>query len=122
MKHQFHDSNYNDFYGLRIRPGGLYFIATNADGNLFQSDMNGVNTFHQDSAGGLFACGYTRDSTYFAAGGTDGKIYMYNATNRNNSLQSILITGSNSSINSSQFSYDSNYFIAGDQDGEIYYF
>lgn len=86
MMHQFHDGSYNDFYGLRIRPGGLYFIATNANGDLFESSMAGVNTLQRDSAGGLFACGYSRDATYYAAGGTDGKIYVYNATNRNNSL------------------------------------
>jgi|JI7StandDraft_1071085.scaffolds.fasta_scaffold617237_1 hypothetical protein len=39
-----------------------------------------TNTFPTGSAGGLYACGYTRDGTYFAVAGSNGYIYMYNAT------------------------------------------
>lgn len=122
LVHQFHDGNYGDFYGLRVRPGGAYFVATNGDGNVFESSWAGANTFHQDGTGGMFACAYSRDSTYFVAGGTDGNIYVYNATNRANILEAILRTNSTSSINSSQFSYDSNYLVAGDENGSVYYY
>lgn len=86
MVHQFHDGDYDDFYGLSIRPGSLYLIATNANGDLFEASWAGVNIFHRDGVGGLYACAYSRDSTYFATGGHDGNIYMYNATSRINKL------------------------------------
>lgn len=121
LNYQLHDGSISDFLGLRIRPGGVYFIAANYNGNLYSSDVNGTDVILTDaSPSPLNSCGYSRDSSYFASAGANGKVYMYNATSRNNTLESLLPTNSTSAINASNFSPDSNYFAAGDQNGSIY--
>lgn len=83
--------------------------------------MRGNYTIISDSfPNGLYSCGYSRDATYFASAGMDGKVYMYNATNRVNTLEGIFLTNATTSLNASQFSYDSNYFVTADQIGAIY--
>lgn len=85
---QFHqdDNNFNDFYGMSVRPGGSFLIAANADGKLFLSNWVSTTSTPTDAGSGLFACAFSRDSTYYASGANNGNIYMYNATGGNNSL------------------------------------
>lgn len=70
----------------------------------------------------MYACAYAKDSTYFAVAGSTGFVYLYNATNQANTLESVLLTQSSTKISSTQFSYDSNYLLAGNDDGQVYYY
>lgn len=77
--------------------------------------MNTSSTDTQISgtSGGLWDCAYSRDATYFATGGDNGLVYLYNATNQANSLESVLLTQSTTKIKTMQFSYDSNNLVVG---------
>jgi hypothetical protein len=74
-------------------------------------DSNNTQSYPTGTVDGLYACGYARDSTYYAVAGNTGLIYMFNADS--NTLESALATNSSSRIRSLQFSSNSNYFLAG---------
>jgi hypothetical protein len=49
-------------------------------------NTSNISTALSGTSGGLWSCGYARDSTYFAVAGDNGLIYLYNATNQANSI------------------------------------
>lgn len=73
---------------MRIKPGGDYLIAVNTKGEIFEAKIASASTDVNiaGSAGDLYSCGYSRDSTTFIVGGDTSLLYVFNATSRVNTL------------------------------------
>ena len=74
------------------------------------------------SASKLWDVSYAPDDSYFGIVGSSSKVFMYNATNRADTLEQLLETNSTSDLYSADFSYDSNFFATGNLDGVVYLF
>lgn len=119
----FSSSTKYKFYSLRSRGDSTVGIAAGSESRAveFNNPTNSRGAFFRTVTGNdLYGAGYTKDDSYFALVGKNGIIYMYNATNRVNTLAETHNTGSDSNLVSAQFSYDSNWFATGNEDGTVY--
>lgn len=108
-----------------MAPGGIYSIAvSNLAGNVVESNIGTSSTtqFITGSSGGLYACAYSRDSSYLAVGGANHVVYVFDATNMANQLQASLLSDSVSNFKSAQFSADGNNLLFGDENGTVHFY
>ena len=76
------------FWALRARQDSSVCLAANENGTVLELSVSGnsiQNSFVAPSPL-LYAAAYSRDDTYFALAGSDGNVYVYDATDRINNL------------------------------------
>ena len=78
---------YGETYSCDFRPGTEYFICINTDNKIYELYTYSRTWVEYDNSDQpLYTASYAPDGSYFMAAGQNGIVYMFNATNRVNTL------------------------------------
>ena len=107
-------------YDVDLRPGTKYIVGVCGDRRIYEWDpIMYLRTQTSQHPQRLYSIAYAADTTFFAAAGKDGYLYIYNATNRVNTIQETFRLVNNKDYLSIRVSDDSMFVAAGREDGVI---